>query len=105
MSVPADSTAGNRSYGPAVTTRPTTLPARADTGRTITGTTNVPPSNGRSTMTDAAPVLKVPQDVLDHFAKLGVDPETFSGGHLGEKLGIRIVEASPDRVVGTMPVE
>ncbi|MGW6914124.1 PaaI family thioesterase [Kitasatospora sp. NPDC054939] len=54
---------------------------------------------------DAAPVLKVPQEVLDHFAKLGVTPSTFSGGYLGEKLGIRIVEASPDRVVGTMPVE
>ncbi|WP_316520666.1 PaaI family thioesterase [Kitasatospora brasiliensis] len=52
-----------------------------------------------------APVLKIPQDVLDHFTKLGVSPETFSGGHLGEKLGIRIVEASGDRVVGTMPVE
>jgi uncharacterized protein (TIGR00369 family) len=49
--------------------------------------------------------LNVPQDVLDHFAKLGVTPETFSGGHLGEKLGIRIVEASPERVVGTMPVD
>ncbi|WP_243639317.1 PaaI family thioesterase [Streptacidiphilus pinicola] len=49
--------------------------------------------------------LNVPQDVLDHFAKLGVTAETFSGGHLGEKLGIRIVEASPERVVGTMPVE
>lgn len=53
----------------------------------------------------AAAVLKVPQEVLDHFAKLGVSPETFSGGHLGDKLGIRVVEASPDRVVGTMPVE
>ncbi|MFB7664613.1 PaaI family thioesterase [Kitasatospora sp. NPDC056138] len=56
-------------------------------------------------MTDAAPVLKVPQDVLDHFAKLGVDASTFTGGHLGDRLGIRIVEASGDRVVGTMPVE
>ncbi|WP_371482320.1 PaaI family thioesterase [Kitasatospora sp. NBC_00315] len=55
--------------------------------------------------TDAAPVLDVPQDVLDHFAKLGVDPSTFSGGHLGDRLGIKVVEASGDRVVGTMPVE
>ena len=44
-------------------------------------------------------------DVIDHFAKLGVDVSTFSGGHLGERLGIRVVEASPERVVGTMPVE
>ncbi|WP_327069680.1 hotdog fold thioesterase [Kitasatospora sp. NBC_01250] len=50
-------------------------------------------------------VLDVPQDVLDHFAKLGVEPGTFSGGTLGDKMGIRVVEASGDRVVGTMPVE
>ncbi|MFC1412321.1 PaaI family thioesterase [Streptacidiphilus sp. N1-12] len=49
--------------------------------------------------------LDVPQDVIDHFARLGVDAATFSGGELGEQLGIRIVEASPERVVGTMPVE
>lgn len=63
------------------------------------------PGSAPDTTPDTAPVLNVPQDVLDHFAKLGVNPETFSGGHLGEKLGIRIVEASGDRVVGTMPVE
>ena len=49
--------------------------------------------------------LDLPQDVIDHFARLGVDAATFSGGELGEQLGIRIVEASPERVVGTMPVE
>jgi 1,4-dihydroxy-2-naphthoyl-CoA hydrolase len=27
------------------------------------------------------------------------------GGALGERMGIEIIEASPDRVVGTMPVE
>jgi 1,4-dihydroxy-2-naphthoyl-CoA hydrolase len=34
--------------------------------------------------------------------------ELFSsggGGALGERMGIEIIEASPDRVVGTMPVE
>ncbi|MFD7454244.1 PaaI family thioesterase [Kitasatospora sp. NPDC059827] len=71
--------------------------------------TDAAPDTAPGTATDGAPapapVLNVPQDVLDHFAKLGVNPETFSGGHLGEKLGIRIVEASGDRVVGTMPVE
>src|SRR5689334_9083234 len=69
--------------------------------------TEIPNDNGvRSDMADQQPgiQLNVPQDVLDHFAKLGVTAETFSGGHLGEKLGIRIVEASPERVVGTMPV-
>ncbi|CAN3980101.1 hypothetical protein KPATCC21470_2737 [Kitasatospora purpeofusca] len=55
--------------------------------------------------TDASPLIDVPQEMLDHFAKLGVDPATFSGGRLGDKLGIRIVEASGDRVVGTMPVD
>ncbi|MFF2749170.1 PaaI family thioesterase [Kitasatospora sp. NPDC058048] len=63
------------------------------------------PLDAPDTTPGTAPVLNVPQDVLDHFAKLGVNPETFSGGHLGDKLGIRIVEASGDRVVGTMPVE
>ncbi len=55
--------------------------------------------------TGVPPLLDVPQEMLDHFAKLGVDPATFSGGRLGDKLGIRIVEASGDRVVGTMPVD
>lgn len=54
---------------------------------------------------ESGPSLNVPQDVIDHFAKLGVHAATFSGGELGEALGIRIVEASPERVVGTMPVE
>ncbi|QMU75961.1 hotdog fold thioesterase [Streptacidiphilus sp. PB12-B1b] len=49
--------------------------------------------------------LNVPQDVIDRFAKLGVQPATFSGGELGDRLGIRIIEASPERVVGTMPVD
>ena len=45
------------------------------------------------------------QEVLDQYTALGVAPSTFSGGKLGDQLGIRIVEASPERVVGTMPVE
>ena len=52
-----------------------------------------------------APQLNVPQDVVDHFAKLGIDPSTFTGGDLGRRMGIRVVEASPERVVGTMPVD
>lgn len=51
-----------------------------------------------------APVF--PQDVIDEYAALGVDlPALFSAGHLGERMGVRITEASADRVVGTMPVE
>ncbi|MFJ6214034.1 PaaI family thioesterase [Streptomyces sp. NPDC092296] len=55
--------------------------------------------------TAEGPRLDIPQEVIDHFAKLGVDPATFSGGDLGRRMGIRVVEASPERVVGTMPVD
>ncbi|NEB01559.1 hotdog fold thioesterase [Streptomyces sp. SID13726] len=47
-----------------------------------------------------------PQEVIDEYAALGVDlPALFSAGHLGSRMGVEIVEASADRVVGTMPVE
>ena len=47
-----------------------------------------------------------PQEIIDEYAALGVDlPALFSAGHLGERMGVRITEASADRVVGTMPVE
>ncbi|MFI8196113.1 PaaI family thioesterase [Streptomyces sp. NPDC085942] len=47
-----------------------------------------------------------PQDVIDEYAALGVDlPALFSAGHLGDRMGVTIVEAAADRVVGTMPVE
>lgn len=50
--------------------------------------------------------VKFPQGVVDEYAALGVDlPALFSAGHLGNRMGVRIVEASADRVVGTMPVE
>ncbi|MEU1087589.1 PaaI family thioesterase [Streptomyces sp. NPDC005576] len=52
----------------------------------------------------SAPVF--PQDVIEEYAALGIDlPALFSAGHLGERMGVRITEASADRVVGTMPVE
>ncbi|MFC7216631.1 PaaI family thioesterase [Streptomyces polyrhachis] len=52
----------------------------------------------------AAP--KFPQEVLDEFAGAGLDLEKlFSAGRLGERMGIEILEASPGRVVATMPVE
>jgi uncharacterized protein (TIGR00369 family) len=71
----------------------------AEPAATTTDTTPEPAG------TEAAPRLNVPQDVIDHFARLGVDPGTFSGGDLGRRMGIRVVEASPERVVGTMPVD
>ncbi|WP_406377757.1 PaaI family thioesterase [Streptomyces sp. NBC_00197] len=47
-----------------------------------------------------------PQEVIDEYAALGVDlPALFSAGHLGNRMGVQIIEASADRVVGTMPVE
>jgi uncharacterized protein (TIGR00369 family) len=47
-----------------------------------------------------------PQEVIDEYAALGVDlPALFSAGHLGNRMGVQIIEASSDRVVGTMPVE
>ncbi|MFF0202900.1 hotdog fold thioesterase [Streptomyces sp. NPDC005017] len=50
--------------------------------------------------------VKFPQEVLDEYAALGVDlPALFSAGHLGTRMGVQIVEASAERVVGTMPVE
>ncbi|MFI0006384.1 PaaI family thioesterase [Streptomyces globisporus] len=47
-----------------------------------------------------------PQEVIDEYAALGIDlPALFSAGHLGKRMGVTIVEAAADRVVGTMPVE
>lgn len=47
-----------------------------------------------------------PQEILDQFSAVGFDLTTlFSGGHLGDRMGVRIVTASPERVVGTFPVE
>ncbi|WP_043675143.1 PaaI family thioesterase [Streptomyces xylophagus] len=49
---------------------------------------------------------KFPQDVIDEYAALGIDlVALFSAGHLGTRMGVEIVEASAERVVGTMPVE
>ncbi|WP_030772000.1 PaaI family thioesterase [Streptomyces sp. NRRL F-2664] len=50
--------------------------------------------------------VKFPQEVLDEYAALGIDlPALFSAGDLGARMDIRILEASADRVVGTMPVK
>ncbi|GHH02737.1 hotdog fold thioesterase [Streptomyces lanatus] len=50
--------------------------------------------------------VQFPQEVIDEYAALGVDlPALFSAGHLGTRMGVQIVEASAERVVGTMPVE
>ncbi|MEU3659038.1 hotdog fold thioesterase [Streptomyces sp. NPDC032940] len=50
--------------------------------------------------------VQFPQEIIDEYAALGIDlPVLFSAGHLGERMGVRILEAAPERVVGTMPVE
>ncbi|MET9887001.1 hotdog fold thioesterase [Streptomyces sp. NPDC006430] len=50
--------------------------------------------------------VKFPQEVLDEYAALGIDlPALFSAGDLGARMDIRILEASAERVVGTMPVK
>ncbi|MEU6095562.1 hotdog fold thioesterase [Streptomyces sp. NPDC047079] len=50
--------------------------------------------------------VKFPREVIDEYAALGVDlPALFSAGHLGTRMGVQIVEAAAERVVGTMPVE
>ena len=50
--------------------------------------------------------VKFPQEVVDEYAALGIDlPALFSAGPLGTRMGVQILEASVERVVGTMPVE
>ncbi|MEU9592418.1 PaaI family thioesterase [Streptomyces sp. NPDC048219] len=50
--------------------------------------------------------VQFPQEVIDEYAAMGVDlPALFSAGHLGSRMGVQVLEAAPERVVGTMPVE
>ncbi|MDT0306677.1 hotdog fold thioesterase [Streptomyces sp. DSM 44917] len=47
-----------------------------------------------------------PAQVVAQWAASGVDlPALFSAGRLGERMGLTILEAAPERVVGTLPVE
>jgi 1,4-dihydroxy-2-naphthoyl-CoA hydrolase len=47
-----------------------------------------------------------PQAVLDDWADSGHDLRAlFSAGHLGDRMGLTVLEAAPERVVGTLPVE
>ncbi|MBY8876645.1 PaaI family thioesterase [Actinacidiphila acidipaludis] len=57
-------------------------------------------------MGDQTTTTYFPPEILEQYAGLGIDlPALFSAGHLGERMGIRILEAAPDKVVGVMPVE
>ncbi|WP_052851746.1 PaaI family thioesterase [Streptomyces avicenniae] len=49
---------------------------------------------------------RFPPATLDQWAALGVDLHAlFSAGALGDRMGLRVSEASAERVVGTIPVE
>ncbi|MEC3993464.1 hotdog fold thioesterase [Actinacidiphila sp. DG2A-62] len=50
--------------------------------------------------------IALPPEILEQYAGIGVDLRAlFSAGALGERMGIRVLEASPEKVVGVMPVE
>lgn len=45
-------------------------------------------------------------EIIDAWAGSGLDlPTLFSAGQLGTRMGVQVLEASPERVVGTLPVE
>lgn len=47
-----------------------------------------------------------PPEVLERFADAGMDLEKlFSAGELGERMGIEILEAAPERLTARMAVE
>ncbi|EST34028.1 thioesterase [Streptomycetaceae bacterium MP113-05] len=49
---------------------------------------------------------KFPPEIIDQWDGNGVDLRSlFSAGHLGERMGVTVLEAAPDKVVGTLPVE
>lgn len=52
-----------------------------------------------------APHIDLPEEVLRRFAAQGIEPSDFTGGQFGARLGIRVFEGSPERVVGGMPVD
>lgn len=57
-------------------------------------------------MSEQTATSLLPPEVIAQYADLGVDlVALFSAGSLGNRMGIEIVEASAERVVGTMPVE
>ncbi|GGY27363.1 hotdog fold thioesterase [Streptomyces xanthochromogenes] len=63
---------------------------------------------GEQTQTQTPPRTgaKIQPEVLSRFADAGVDLESmFAGGHLGNRMGVELIEASSDLVVGTLPVE
>ncbi|MGH8877862.1 MAG: PaaI family thioesterase [Stackebrandtia sp.] len=57
-------------------------------------------------MTETADQPIFPAAVIERFADVGVDlVSLFSAGALGERMGIEVTHAEPERVTGTMPVK
>ncbi|HIW61741.1 MAG TPA: hotdog fold thioesterase [Candidatus Stackebrandtia excrementipullorum] len=47
-----------------------------------------------------------PVEIVEQFSEMGVDlAALFSAGKLGERMGIRVAHASPERITATMPVD
>lgn len=56
-------------------------------------------------MGEKHPPTQFPPHILDQWSGLGVDlPSLFSAGNLGDRVGLRVVRAAPEEVVGTLPV-
>lgn len=57
-------------------------------------------------MTESAASIEFPDEIIKQWSGIGVDlPALFSAGSLGSRMGIQVVKASPEEVVGLMPVE
>ncbi|GAA4896664.1 uncharacterized protein (TIGR00369 family) [Stackebrandtia albiflava] len=57
-------------------------------------------------MTEKSAHEVFPARIVEEFAGVGIDlVALFSAGRLGTRMGIEILRAEPERVVGTMPVE
>ncbi|MFE3590148.1 PaaI family thioesterase [Streptomyces niveus] len=57
------------------------------------------------TTANEQPSATFPQEIIDEYGPDEVDLESlFSAGDLGARMGLRVTEASADRVVATMPV-
>lgn len=55
---------------------------------------------------DEQPATTFPQEIIDQWAESGQDLQAlFSAGALGQRMGLHVQYAAPDRVVGTLPVD
>lgn len=57
-------------------------------------------------MAEHAETIEIPDEIAKQWEDSGSDLNAlFSAGALGGRMGVRIVSAAPDEVVGVMPVE